>query len=111
MSVSTFTSQSPQIIDTYAVHFTVTTKESSHLDLNTNFLIQITSPIQQGPLQPSDLKFLQSISPEKLADVIPDSADTAAIDVFGVLLIMKGLHYHQVCHLSLVIYIQEVCGS
>jgi len=51
------------------------------MDLNANVLTQITSPIQRGPLQPSDIKFLQSVSPEKLADIIPDSSDTAAIDI------------------------------
>jgi len=57
-------------IDTHVVHFTVITNESSNLNLNANVLTHITSPIQWGPLQPSDLQFVQSISPEKLADVL-----------------------------------------
>jgi len=81
LSISTFSSQCPHTIDTYVVHFTIITKESSDLNLNANVLTQITSPIQRGPLQPSDLKFLQLISHEKLADVIPDSADTDTIDI------------------------------
>jgi len=109
LSISTFSFQCPHTIDTNVVHFTIITKESLDLNPNVNVLTQITSPIQRGPLKRSDLKFLQSISHEKLADVIPDSADTDTIDIligsdyFGVLLIMKGLYCHQVCfccHLS-----------
>ena len=63
------------------VNFTIITKKSSSMRLCANVLNQITSPIQRGPLQKADLEFLQSITSEKLADVIPTSAETAIIDI------------------------------
>ena len=50
------------------------------MSLHANVLNQITSPIQRGPLQKADLEFLQSITSEKLADVIPRS-EIATIDI------------------------------
>ena len=51
------------------------------MSLCANVLNQITSPIQRGPLQKADLEFLQSITSEKLADVVPTSAETAIVDI------------------------------
>ena len=42
------------------------------MDLHANVLTQITSPIQRGPIQQLDLKFLQLISQEQLGDLIPE---------------------------------------
>ena len=81
LSISTFGSKGPQSIDTYVVHFTIITKESSRVSLHANVLNQITSPVQRGPLHQSDLEFLQSITPGKLADIIPKSPEMATIDI------------------------------
>ena len=81
LSISTFGSHGPQSIDTYVVNFTIITKKGSSMSLCANVLNQITSPIQRGPLQKADLEFLQSITSERLADVVPISAETAIIDI------------------------------
>jgi len=101
-SLCTFGSQGPQSIDTYIVHFSIITKDGTQLDLQAYVLNQIISPIQRGPLQQLD-KFLQSISPIQLADVIPESLEMASIDIlvgsdfFGVLLVVEELFCHQDC--------------
>ena len=81
LSISTFGSQGPQTMDTYVIHFTIITKEGTHMNLHANVLDQITSPIQRGPLPQTDLEFLQSITPEKLADIIPRSSKVATVDI------------------------------
>ena len=63
LSISTFGSKGPQSIDMYVVHFTIIIKENSRVSLHANVLNQITSPVQRGPLQQSNLEFLQSITP------------------------------------------------
>ena len=45
-----------------------------------NVLKQITNPIQRGPLSQADIKFLQVISPERLADSIPSQSNLANVD-------------------------------
>ena len=81
LSILTFGSHGPQSIDTYVVNFTIITKKGSSMSLCANVLKQITSPIQRGPLQKVDLEFLQSITSERLADVVPISAETAIVDI------------------------------
>ena len=51
------------------------------ITLSANVLQQITRPIQRGPLQNSDLEFLQVISSETLADNIPKISSLADIDI------------------------------
>ena len=51
------------------------------ITLSANVLQQITRPIQRGPLQNSDLEFLQVISSETLADNIPKISGLADIDI------------------------------
>ena len=42
---------------------------------------KITGPIQRGLLQPSDLEFLLSISPEKMADTVPSNSEPSSVDL------------------------------
>ena len=63
--MSTFAAKTPKDVDTYVVNFNLITKDQSVLQLSANVINKITGPIQREPLQPSDLKFLLSISPEK----------------------------------------------
>ena len=67
LSVSTFAAKNPQDFNTYVVHFNLVTKDNSLLPLHANVVHKITGPIQRGPLQSSDLEFLLSVSPEKMA--------------------------------------------
>ena len=78
-SVCTFGSQGPRNIETYVVYFSIIIKNGTQLSLQAYVLNQITSPIQRGPLQQLDFKFLQSISSTRLADVIPKSSEMASI--------------------------------
>ena len=57
------------------------------LTLSANVLQQITRPIQRGPLQSSDLEFLQVISSDTLADNIPKNSSLVDIDI------LVGLDY------------------
>ena len=66
--VSTFGDKRPQNLDTYVVKFIIVTQEIPPIVLHANVLLQITGPIQRGPLPEKDLEFLKIISPGKLAD-------------------------------------------
>ena len=81
LSISTFGGKRPEGLDTYVVQFSISTKEGSLITLSANVLQQITRPIQRGPLQNSDLEFLQVISSETLADNIPKISSLADIDI------------------------------
>ena len=65
-----FGAKNVQDVDTFVVDFNLMTKDDSSLQLHANVVHKITSPIQRGPLQSSDLEFLLSVSPEKMADTI-----------------------------------------
>ena len=65
LSVSTFAAKTPKDVDTYVVNFNLITKDQSVLQLSAYVINKITGLIQRGPLQPSDLEILLSISPEK----------------------------------------------
>ena len=62
LSISTFGGKGPEGFNTYVVQFGIITKEGSLITLSANVLQQITRPIQRGPLQGSDLEFLQVVS-------------------------------------------------
>ena len=81
LSVSTFGAKNPQDVDTYVVHFNVMSKDNSALPLQANVVHKITGPIQRGPLQSSDLDFLLSVSPEKMADTVPKTLEPVNIDL------------------------------
>ena len=81
LSISTFGGKRPEGLDTYIVQFSISTKEGSLITLSANVLQQITRPIQRGPLQNSDLEFLQVISSETLADNITKISSLADIDI------------------------------
>ena len=81
LSVSTFAAKTPKDIDTYVVNFNLITKDQSVLQLSANVINKITGPIQRGPLQPSDLEFLLSISPEKMADTVPSNSEPSNVDL------------------------------
>ena len=81
LSVSTFGAKNPQDVDTYVVHFNVMSKDSSPLPLQANVVCKITGPIQRGPLQSSDLEFLLSVSPGKMADTVPRTLEPVNIDL------------------------------
>ena len=70
-----------QLTCSYVVNFTIITKKGSSMSLCANVINQITNLIQRGLLQREDLEFLQSITSQKLADVIPTSAETAIFDI------------------------------
>ena len=63
------------------VCFTILAKDNPPIVLNTNVLPQITGAIQQGPLLQSDLDFLHTIAPERLANSIPERGNTFTIDL------------------------------
>jgi len=70
LSVLTFGTSRAQSLETYVVSFNVLTRQGSSMLLHANVLKQITNPIQCGPLSQGDIKFLQVISPEQLADTL-----------------------------------------
>ncbi|XP_065891574.1 uncharacterized protein [Dysidea avara] len=81
LSISTFAARTPQQVNTFVVHFNVITKNNSCLPLHANVINKITGPIQRGPIQPSDLEFLLSISPEKMADTVPKDVEPVNVDL------------------------------
>ena len=81
LSVSTFGTSKAQSLETYVVSFNVMTKQGQSMLLHINVLKQITNPIQRGPLSQADIKFLQVISPEQLADSIPSQSNLANVDI------------------------------
>ena len=68
-------------VDTYVVTFKVKVNDGSFMTLSANVLQQITGCIQRGPLLQKDLEFLRLISPDQLADSIPNVMETTTIDV------------------------------
>ena len=113
LSISTFGGKRPEGLDTYVVQFSISTKEGSLITLSVNVLQQITRPIQRGPLQNSDLEFLQVISSETLADNIPKISSLADIDILvGSDYFWEGkelfsLQVYCYCRLNWVIYLLE----
>ena len=80
--VSTFGGTRPQNLNTRVVCFTILAKDNPPIVLNANVLPQITGAIQRGPLLQSDLDFLHTIAPERLADSILERGNTFTIDLF-----------------------------
>ena len=78
--VSTFGGTRPQNLNTCGP-FYYSTKDNSPIILNANLLPQITGAIQHGPLLQSDLDFLHTIAPKRLADNIPERGNTFIIDL------------------------------
>ena len=66
LSVSTFAARKPQDVSTYVVEFNMITKDKTYLHFYANVTEQITRPIHRGPLQSADMKFLMSISADRL---------------------------------------------
>ena len=58
LSISKFGGKGPEGFNTYVVQFGIIIKEGFLITLSANVLQQITRPIQRGPLQSSDFKFL-----------------------------------------------------
>ena len=56
-------------------------KNNSALPLQANVVHKITSPIQRGPLQSSNLDILLSVSSEKMADTVPKTLEPVNIDL------------------------------
>ena len=81
LSLSTLAARKPQDVSTYVVEFNVITKDKTYLHFHANVIEQITGPIHRGPLQPADMKFLMSISADRLADSIPDSLEPHTVDL------------------------------
>ena len=81
LSVSTFGTRKPQSIETYVIDFNMIAKDGILIPLQANVLQQITGPIRRGPLHQADVKFLQAITPERLADSVPVQSDLASIDI------------------------------
>ena len=81
LSVSTFAANHSKELDTYIVKFDVILKDGSSVKLEANVLKQLTRPIHRRPLQSSDIQFLKALSPECLADSIPETSETANIDI------------------------------
>ena len=81
LSVSTFGAKNLQDIDIYVVDFNLITKDDSPLQLHANVVHKIAGPIQRGPLQLSDIEFLLSISPEKMADTVLENSEPTNIDL------------------------------
>ena len=72
LSVSTFGSKRSQNLNTHVVCFSVVAKDDPPIVLSANVLPQITGAVQRGQLLQSDLDFLHTISPENLADSVPE---------------------------------------
>ena len=81
LSVLAFGAKNVQDVDTYVVDFNLMNKDDSPLQLHANVVHKITGPIQRGPLQSSDLEFLLSISPEKMADTVRKNSEPTNIDL------------------------------
>ena len=81
LSVSTFGARKAQSLETYVVDFYIVTKQGSTILLHANVLKQITNPIQRGPLSQADIRFLQAVSPEQLADSIPSQSGLSNVDI------------------------------
>ena len=81
LSVSTFGAEKASNINTYVVQFRVKTKDGSHMPMFANVLNQITGNIKRGPIHQKDLEFLQLIPQNKMADSIPHTLETMAIDL------------------------------
>ena len=104
LAVSTFGAIKTTDIDTYVVNF----KDGSYILLSTNVLKQITESIQRNPLLQKDQEFLNLIPQSQLADHIPNTLESAGIDILigsdfsGTLLVVTRLFclqahlcYHQ----------------
>ena len=81
LSVATFGAEKASNIHTYVVHFRVKTKDGSRMLMFANALNQITGSIKRGPLHQKDMEFLQLIPQNKMADPIPNTVETTAIDL------------------------------
>ena len=81
LSVSTFGAQKATSIDTHVVSFNVQVKNGSYMMMSANVLKHITGMIQRNPLSEKDLEFLKLIPPSKLADSVPSTFESVAIDL------------------------------
>jgi len=81
LSVSTFGGTRSQNVNTHVVSFSVDVKDGPPIVLCANVLPQITGAIQRGPLLQSDLDFLRTVSPDQLADSVPEKGSTFTIDL------------------------------
>ena len=81
LSVSTFGASKAANIDTYVINFKVFTNDGSDLTLSANVLKQITGSIQRNPLLQKDLEFLKLFPSNKLADAIPSTSKSVAVDL------------------------------
>ena len=81
--VSTYGGTRPQNLNTHVACYTILAKDSPPIVLNANVLPQITGAIQRGPLLQSDLHFLLTISPKRLADSIPERGNTFTITLLN----------------------------
>ena len=81
LSVSTFGAKKATDIDTYVVNFKVRIKDGSYMLLSADVLKQITGSIQRSPLLQKDLEFLNLIPQSQLADHIPNTLESADVDI------------------------------
>ena len=79
--MSTFAAKTSQQVNAFVVHFNLITKNKSCLQLHANVINKITDPIQRGPIQSSDLDFLLSISPDRMADTVPKDTEPVNVDL------------------------------
>ena len=111
--ISTFDGKVPEGFNTYVVQFGIIIKEGFLITLSANVLQQITRPIQRGPLQSSDLEFLQVVSSDTLADNIPKNSSLVDTDIlvgwdyFWDIIGRKRVVLHCYCCLNWVIYLLE----
>ena len=68
-------------IDTHVMSFNVETRDGSYMTLSANVLNHITGMIQRNPLAEKDLQFLKLIPSSELADSIPGTYESIAIDL------------------------------
>ena len=68
-------------MDTHVVSFNVQVKNGSYMMMSANVLKHNTGMIQRNPLSEKDLEFLKLIPSSKLADSIPSTFESIAIDL------------------------------
>jgi len=78
LSVSTFGAGKAARMDTYVVQFQVKLKDGSYMTMYANVLKQ---GIRRSRLDQKDLKFLQMLPEEKLADFVPNTDETTSVDL------------------------------
>jgi len=81
LSVSTFAAQKATSIDTHVVSFNVQVTDGSYMMLSANVLKHITEVIQRNPLTERDLEYVKLMPSSELADSIPTTFESVAIDL------------------------------